>query len=579
MIQSQIQRFIAVILLLTMALQSCNRSVDGFFVGDKKLSTIGANDKCPNGKIGSECKHPRESRKSEITTNSTWNNKPWRNYMNPGDWMNRWDCYDKPIIYTSQTTYYTNNNSTGISKAFLASYLRDREGERKRQYEELSNMIDKQHIDHINYFDEATRNISKQLNDVSTMLTKRNSRMKLLHNKTTNFIVSFNRKLETAKSLLIGELRSLGKAIKERQARQESDSSDEEKSESESESLSSKESSHTDSSSSEDIRPIKNQEAKYYNKGHDRKSTIKQESNKSGKVEDNLSETKSKEKNNKPIPRSKPKPESEEEKKDDIEDKKPAVNIQEETEYLDKLCVVEEKIKKELEELGEKWSDGTGTVVMNSQRSKQTEKLLADLNGIQKKKQQVGDRLSRISDKGKCVETKEYTKGKTKISEPQKQLKPTKLTEILLNHSGKGIRNDSEGLGHFGASRIHKGKKDTHKGLGLETVVGQYILSPIDGNVSNMYNQDKTIPMLRIYPKQKNDNYDFIEILYLSAPDGVKLGKERKVSIGDTIGIAVDLITCGYSKGVTPHIHVQLVKKDKNGKSIKIDPTSLFFEK
>jgi len=60
--------------------------------------------------------------------------------------------------------------------------------------------------------------------------------------------------------------------------------------------------------------------------------------------------------------------------------------IKEETEYLDKLCVAEEKIKKEVEELGEKWSDGKGIVVMNTQRSKQNEKLLADLNDIQKKK-------------------------------------------------------------------------------------------------------------------------------------------------------------------------------------------------
>jgi len=65
MIQSQIQRFIAVILLLTMALQGCNRSVDGFCVGGKKLPTIGANDKCPNGEPRSKCKHPRESGKSE----------------------------------------------------------------------------------------------------------------------------------------------------------------------------------------------------------------------------------------------------------------------------------------------------------------------------------------------------------------------------------------------------------------------------------------------------------------------------------------------------------------------------------
>jgi len=62
MIQSQIQRFIAVMLFLTMALQGCNRSVDGFCVGGKKLGT---NEKCPNGYSMKDCKHDRENSNSE----------------------------------------------------------------------------------------------------------------------------------------------------------------------------------------------------------------------------------------------------------------------------------------------------------------------------------------------------------------------------------------------------------------------------------------------------------------------------------------------------------------------------------
>ena len=93
MIQSQMQRFIAVMLLLTMVMQSCNRSVDGFFVGDKKLPTIGVNDKCPNGKIGSECKHPRESGKSKKKEpiNNSKSEPAWKGCTDPTHRRDRYE--------------------------------------------------------------------------------------------------------------------------------------------------------------------------------------------------------------------------------------------------------------------------------------------------------------------------------------------------------------------------------------------------------------------------------------------------------------------------------------------------------
>ena len=96
------------------------------------------------------------------------------------------------------------------------------------------------------------------------------------------------------------------------------------------------------------------------------------------------------------------------------------MNIQEETEYLDKFCAAEEKIKKELQELGEKWSDGTGTVVMNTQRNKQTEKLLADLNDIQKKKQQIGERLGKLWEGDKKYNIEGTFVGKDNITKASK---------------------------------------------------------------------------------------------------------------------------------------------------------------
>jgi len=94
MIQSQIQRFIAVMLLFTMVLQSCNRSIDGFFVGGKKdLPTIGTNDKCPNGEPRSKCKHPRESGKSEKKEpiDNSKSEPAWKGCTDPTHRRDRYD--------------------------------------------------------------------------------------------------------------------------------------------------------------------------------------------------------------------------------------------------------------------------------------------------------------------------------------------------------------------------------------------------------------------------------------------------------------------------------------------------------
>ena len=152
-------------------------------------------------------------------------------------------------------------------------------------------------------------------------------------------------------------------------------------------------------------------------------------------------------------------------------------------------------------------------------------------------------------------------------------------SSLLTNPTGKGIRNDSQGQGHFGARRIKKdGTVGTHNGIDLMTTVGQEIVAPIDGRVRNFKGAQTKYPMLQIYPSTPNPNYDYIEILYVDAPYGVRAWTFRNISAGDPIGVAVSLQTLGYAAGVTPHVHVQMIKL-VDGKKQFADPTSFFIKK
>ena len=126
----------------------------------------------------------------------------------------------------------------------------------------------------------------------------------------------------------------------------------------------------------------------------------------------------------------------------------------------------------------------------------------------------------------------------------------------LINPTGKGIRNDSKGLGHHGAPRGHR----KHDGVDLICTPGQDILMPIDGiiaRVSLPYKDDERwIGAYIVNPRIEIKMWYFIPNL---------LGMELKA--GSVIGIAQD-IGKKY-EGVTPHIHLRIVK---------IDPMLLFAE-
>ncbi len=124
----------------------------------------------------------------------------------------------------------------------------------------------------------------------------------------------------------------------------------------------------------------------------------------------------------------------------------------------------------------------------------------------------------------------------------------------LINPTGKGIRNDSRGLGHHGAPRGHR----KHDGVDLMCEVGQDILMPVNGiitRVSMPYkDDDRWLGAYIVNPRIEIKMWYFIPTL---------LGMELKA--GTVIGTAQD-IGIKYD-GVTPHIHFRICK---------IDPCLLF---
>ena len=138
----------------------------------------------------------------------------------------------------------------------------------------------------------------------------------------------------------------------------------------------------------------------------------------------------------------------------------------------------------------------------------------------------------------------------------------------LTNPTGGGIRSDSEGDGSFDAPRGSR----KHLGVDLAATTGQDIVSPVDGVAINFKGATTGYPIVDIIPPNLSLGIDKVRLLYVDAPSGVSSWNSYSVSAGQSIGSAANLQSLGYSSGVTPHIHVQ-VMSDGNW----VDPTPYFF--
>lgn len=120
---------------------------------------------------------------------------------------------------------------------------------------------------------------------------------------------------------------------------------------------------------------------------------------------------------------------------------------------------------------------------------------------------------------------------------------------ILYNPTNLGIRSDSGGDGHFGASRGDK----KHKGLDFICAPGQIIKAVIAGKLIRAYPYagDVIFTGCRIWGK------DWMSKMFYFIPHKHLINED--VLAGENIGIAQD-ISAKYGGGMKPHIHVELYK-------------------
>ena len=124
----------------------------------------------------------------------------------------------------------------------------------------------------------------------------------------------------------------------------------------------------------------------------------------------------------------------------------------------------------------------------------------------------------------------------------------------MISPTGQGVRSDSMGDGHFGASR--DGGTRLHNGTDFICNPGQEVASPIDGKivrVAKPYANDSNYSGVAIENGQMS-----IQMFYLE-PYSDLIGK--LVRQGDPIGTAQD-IAAKYGGVMVPHIHLQVDRVD-----------------
>lgn len=125
---------------------------------------------------------------------------------------------------------------------------------------------------------------------------------------------------------------------------------------------------------------------------------------------------------------------------------------------------------------------------------------------------------------------------------------------MITNPTGKPVRSDSGGDGHYGASRSKKGAggnliRYAHRGADFSGTPGQPIKAPIGGVIKRKarpYAEGEYLGCVIVGKKGICKMFYFI-------PNPDLVG--RVVSQGDVIGVMQD-ISKKYA-GVTPHVHLE----------------------
>ncbi len=121
------------------------------------------------------------------------------------------------------------------------------------------------------------------------------------------------------------------------------------------------------------------------------------------------------------------------------------------------------------------------------------------------------------------------------------------LNKIENPIPGGTMRNDLEGLGHFGAKRV----KGYHGGLDILAVPGADVISPITGTVSKVagqvYTQTSQFKYVEITGSGEHQGMT-VRLLYVK---GAGLQKGMKVKSGQTVVGRVQDIAAFHNRNVT----------------------------
>ena len=131
----------------------------------------------------------------------------------------------------------------------------------------------------------------------------------------------------------------------------------------------------------------------------------------------------------------------------------------------------------------------------------------------------------------------------------------------MYHPTGKGIRNDAGGAGYYGAPRTKTsvtGQVTKYKHLGVDYSCdpGQDIFMPATGLILRIANPYVNSPYRGLLIDTKRVRF---KMFYVD-PDMNLIGKV--VKIGLVIGTAQDISLQYPGKGVTPHIHIEVVNCD-----------------
>jgi len=119
----------------------------------------------------------------------------------------------------------------------------------------------------------------------------------------------------------------------------------------------------------------------------------------------------------------------------------------------------------------------------------------------------------------------------------------------MISPTGFGIRNDSEGAGHYGALR--SGGR-LHKGTDYQVIAGQPVVAPFDMILSR-YSRPSTKFPLESGVVWKTPSGSGKIFYFVPIPDLIG----TFVTKATVIGVAIDLTTY-YGPNMTSHIHFQI---------------------